>query len=96
MQTTRRQVIITKKPPPTITKPTDNISPKAWYQAAKGLPNVVHDAAQVAAVEKLDVLWHQLVDFKSKRNQFLGRSLLGPDVPKLCICKAVSVAATHF
>jgi len=70
-------------PPPTITKHTDsNMSPKAWYQAASLLPDFVHDAAQAAAIEELDVLWHQLVDFKSKRNQFLGRSLLSPDVPK--------------
>jgi len=30
----------------------------------------------------LDGLWHQLVDFKTKRNYFLGRSLLSPNVPK--------------
>ena len=66
-----------------MTKPTDsNLSPKAWYQAARALPDFVHDAAQAAAIEELDVLWHQLVDFKSKRNQFLGRSLLSPEVPR--------------
>jgi cell division protein ZapE len=27
-------------------------------------------------------LWHQLVDFKAKRNHFLGRSLLSPEVPQ--------------
>jgi len=70
-------------PPSTITKqPDSNMSPKAWYQAASLLPDFVHDAAQAAAIEELDVLWHQLVDFKSKRNQFLGRSLLSPDVPR--------------
>ena len=70
-------------PRPTITKPTDsNLSPKAWYQAASALPDFVHHPAQAAAIEELDVLWHQLVDFKSKRNQFLGRSLLSPAVPR--------------
>jgi cell division protein ZapE len=70
-------------PPPTITKPTDgNMSPKAWYQAASALPDFVHDAAQAAAIDELDVLWHQLVEFKSKRDQFLGRSLLSPAVPR--------------
>jgi cell division protein ZapE len=70
-------------PPNTNTQHTDgNMSPKAWYQAASALPDFVHDAAQAAAIAELDVLWHQLVDFKSKRNQFLGRSLLSPDVPK--------------
>jgi cell division protein ZapE len=70
-------------PQHTIKKHTDgNMSPKAWYQAASALPDFVHDAAQAAAIDELDVLWHQLVDFKSKRNQFLGRSLLSPEVPK--------------
>ena len=66
---------------PTI--PTESSqNPKAWYQAASALPDFVHDAAQAAAIDELDVLWHQLVEFKSKRNQFLGRSLLSPEVPK--------------
>ena len=59
-----------------------SMSPKAWYQAASVLPDFVYDAAQAAAIEELDVLWHQLVDFKSRRNQFLGRSLLSPEVPR--------------
>jgi cell division protein ZapE len=59
-----------------------SISPKAWYKTASAMPDFVHDAAQAEAIAELDVLWHQLVDFKSRRNQFLGRSLLSPDVPK--------------
>jgi cell division protein ZapE len=59
-----------------------SISPKAWYKTVSAMPGFVHDAAQAAAIAELDVLWHQLVDFKSRRNQFLGRSLLSPDVPK--------------
>jgi cell division protein ZapE len=27
-------------------------------------------------------LWHQLLEFKDKRNRFLGRSLRSPDVPR--------------
>ena len=70
-------------PEHTITKHTDgNMSPKAWYQAASTLPDFVYDAAQAAAIDELDKLWHQLVDFKSRRNQFLGRSLLSPEVPR--------------
>ena len=62
--------------------PTDGgTSPKAWYQVVSKMPGFVQDAAQAAAIEELDVLWHQLVEFKSKRNNFLGRSLLRPDVP---------------
>ena len=68
---------------PDTATPTDkHISPKAWYEAASALPDFVPDAAQAAAIEELDVLWHQLVEFKAKRNQFLGRSLLSPEVPK--------------
>lgn len=37
---------------------------------------------QLAAIDQLETLWQQLVEFKAKRNQFLGRSLLSPDVPK--------------
>jgi cell division protein ZapE len=62
--------------------PDVGMSPKAWYQAARALPDFVYDTAQAAAIDVLDVLWHQLVEFKSKRNQFLGRSLLSPEVPK--------------
>jgi cell division protein ZapE len=57
------------------------MSPKAWYQAASELPDFVYDAAQAGAIDKLDELWYQLMDFKTKRNQFLGRSLLSPHVP---------------
>lgn len=59
-----------------------SVSPKAWYRAASAQPGFSADAAQAAAIEELDTLWHQLVDFKARRNQFLGRSLLSPDVPK--------------
>ena len=67
----------------TIAIPTDgSMSPKAWYQAHRKLPDFVYDAAQAAAIDELDALWRQLMEFKAKRNQFLGRSLLSPDVPK--------------
>ncbi|MFZ2541271.1 MAG: cell division protein ZapE [Gallionella sp.] len=65
----------------TITTPDGSISPKAWYQGKRSLPDFVEDPAQAAVIDELDGLWHQLIDFKSKRNQFLGRSLLSPDVP---------------
>lgn len=58
-----------------------SMSPKAWYQAAGKSPEFVYDAAQAAAIDELDALWHQLIEFKAKRNRFLGRSLLSPDVP---------------
>ncbi|OWY39955.1 cell division protein ZapE [Xenophilus sp. AP218F] len=57
-------------------------SPKAWYRQASEKPGFIHDAAQAAAIDALDALWHQLVDFKNKRNRFLGRSLRSPEVPR--------------
>ncbi|MDN0076446.1 cell division protein ZapE [Crenobacter sp. SG2303] len=58
------------------------MSPKSWYQAASQQPGFIHDAAQASAIERLDALWRELVDFKKKRNRFLGRSLLQPEVPR--------------
>jgi cell division protein ZapE len=57
-------------------------SPKAWYQHACDKAGFVCDARQIAAIDELQALWLQLMEFKQKRNQFLGRSLLSPDVPK--------------
>ena len=58
------------------------ITPKAWYRAACEKSGFVCDSRQIAAIEQLETLWQQLVEFKARRNQFLGRSLLSPDVPK--------------
>jgi len=67
----------------TFSPPADgSMSPKAWYQVTSGKPGFIFDAAQEAAIADLDVLWHELVDFKAKRNHFLGRSLLSPQVPR--------------
>ena len=65
-----------------LTSANSGISPKSWYQGIKTLPGFVKDTAQDATIAELDILWHQLVDFKSKRNNFLGRNLLSPEVPK--------------
>ena len=67
----------------TFSPPADgSMSPKAWYQAMSSKPGFISDASQAAAIADLDALWHELIDFKAKRNHFLGRSLLSPDVPK--------------
>lgn len=66
----------------TISLPDGTQSPLLWYENNRLATGFVHDPAQAAAIHKLDVLWHQLMEFKSKRNHFLGRSLLSPDVPK--------------
>ncbi|MDD2701930.1 MAG: cell division protein ZapE [Sideroxydans sp.] len=58
------------------------LSPKMWYQAACERSGIVCDAPQLAAIEQLELFWEQLVEFKKKRDQFLGRSLLSPNVPK--------------
>lgn len=57
------------------------VSPKVWYQAACDKSGFVCDAGQLAAINELEIFWRQLIDFKSKRDQFLGRSLLSPNVP---------------
>jgi len=57
-------------------------SPKAWYHRACDKAGFVCDARQLAAIDELEVLWQQLMAFKQKRNQFLGRSLLSPEVPR--------------
>lgn len=59
-----------------------NMSPMVWYQTIRLQPGFIHDDAQESAIAELDALWHALIDFKTKRNHFLGRSLLSPDVPK--------------
>jgi cell division protein ZapE len=58
------------------------MDPKAWYRAACDKAGFVCDEAQMLAIEELETLWLQLLEFKHKRNQFLGRSLLSPEVPK--------------
>lgn len=57
------------------------ISPKLWYRDVCDKAGFVADAAQTAAIEELETLWQQLVEFKSRRDGFLGRSLLSPHVP---------------
>jgi cell division protein ZapE len=58
------------------------ISPKEWYQGLSAQNGFVHDTAQSDAIDQMDILWRQLLEFKSKRNRFLGRSLLSTEVPK--------------
>lgn len=60
----------------------NNQSPLTWYEAAQNQPGFIHDAAQLAAIQRLDQLWIELVAFKQQRNRFLGRSLRSPSVPK--------------
>lgn len=57
-------------------------SPIDWYSVACAEHGIIPDEAQVAAIDQLDDLWQQLIEFKSRRNRFLGRSLLSPEVPK--------------
>jgi cell division protein ZapE len=67
----------------TFSAPADgSMSPKAWYKMIRDKPGFIYDEAQAAAIDDLDALWHELVDFKAKRNHFLGRSLLSPEVPR--------------
>ncbi|MDO5686044.1 MAG: cell division protein ZapE [Neisseria sp.] len=60
----------------------ENHSPLSWYHEAAARAGFIRDAAQEQAVEMLDQLWEQLIDFKQKRNRFLGRSLRSPVSPR--------------
>lgn len=57
-------------------------SPKQWYLDACERAGFVCDAQQLKAISELETLWQQLMAFKTRRNQFLGRSLFSPEVPK--------------
>ena len=57
-------------------------SPSDWYAQRYAEQGLQADAAQAHALLAMDALWQELIAFKSQRNQFLGRSLLSPDVPK--------------
>lgn len=58
------------------------IDPRTWYRDACDKSGFVCDATQMQAIEELEILWQKLVEFKHKRNRFLGRSLLSPAVPR--------------
>lgn len=57
-------------------------TPVSWYKKASRLEGFIKDKAQYQAIEILDDLWHDLMDFKKRRNRFLGRSFRSPHVPK--------------
>ncbi|MBP6115105.1 MAG: AFG1 family ATPase [Neisseriaceae bacterium] len=57
-------------------------TPVSWYKKASRLDGFIKDKAQYQAIEILDDLWHDLMDFKKRRNRFLGRSFRSPHVPK--------------
>lgn len=66
----------------TFSPPADgSMSPLTWYKSISQQPGFIQDASQAEAIRKLDILWHELIEFKAKRNQFLGRNLLSPEVP---------------
>ena len=59
-----------------------NHTPLSWYREAATQAGFIQDPAQEMAIDALDQLWHQLMDFKAKRNRFLGRSWRSPVSPK--------------
>ncbi len=59
-----------------------HLSPRQWYEQASQQPGFIRDPAQAQAIEYLDGLYRELLDFKQKRNRLLGRSLRSPQVPK--------------
>ena len=65
-----------------MTSVSHDMSPVQWYRATCEQAGFIPDAAQTATVEELEILWRQLIEFKNKRDKFLGRSLLSPAVPR--------------
>ncbi|WP_374350332.1 cell division protein ZapE [Chitinimonas sp.] len=57
--------------------------PRQWYAQLAAQPGFQQDAAQAAAIERLQQLYEALVEFKRKRDRLFGRSLLPmPDIPR--------------
>lgn len=65
-----------------MTSVSHDMSPVQWYRATCEQAGFIPDPAQTATVEELEILWQQLIEFKNKRDKFLGRSLLSPEVPR--------------
>ena len=58
-------------------------SPRIWYQRAQMDPGFKVDSAQALAVERLQQLYDQLIEFKAKRHRLFGKSLLPqPALPR--------------
>lgn len=59
-----------------------NHSPLSWYRLAAKQEGFIADPAQESAIGCLNSLWEDLMDFKEKRNRFLGRSFRAPVSPR--------------
>lgn len=73
----------------TLTLPEEGTSPADWYASVRLQAGFQYDAAQDAAITRLNNLYQALLSFKAKRNrplgktEFLGKSLLPqPDLPR--------------
>lgn len=61
----------------------DGDPPRDWYARARAEEGFRVDSAQALAVQRLQTLYEQLLEFKRKRDRFLGRSLLPqPELPR--------------
>lgn len=67
---------------PLLKAPGRVCTPRAWYRETMAREGFFPDAAQALAVERLEQLWQALVEFKQKRNRFLGHSWRSPTVPQ--------------
>lgn len=57
-------------------------SPRSWYLAASQKQGFIHDSAQAAAIDRLQALYEQLLEFRRKRHRPFGKLLPTPDLPK--------------
>lgn len=56
------------------------VPPVQWYAAARCQPGFQSDPAQAAAIDRLQHLFDELVDYKRKKNRLFAKTLL-PDPP---------------
>lgn len=61
--------------------PYSNQSPLQWYQSLLTQSGFVYDPTQAKAIARLDQLYRHLIQFKQKRQRFLGKWRKQPDLP---------------
>ncbi|MEW9899759.1 cell division protein ZapE [Chitinivorax sp. PXF-14] len=59
-----------------------NMSPAQWYAAASQREGFIADAAQANAIEHLQKLYEELLEFRRKRHRPFGKLLPTPDIPR--------------
>ncbi|MCV2503585.1 MAG: cell division protein ZapE [Neisseriaceae bacterium] len=59
----------------------ENQSPLSWYQEASKQDNFIVDEAQKKAVEALDRLWHEVLEYRKKTNSTFKKLIFSTQAP---------------